>query len=222
VPLFCWQNISGKSYCCSPILLIEYGRRNRKLPAMKSVKLVIQFLILLMAFFLVTVPSLIYGISGWLLIPVGWLVRLFIGRPAFSYKAGVIVLKLSTISLLLVVPAILYLYVWEPLGIIFFCWMGFYLLIRIYSGVHERERTAFEALKQLDALERKYENTYTKYNPGITIVTIVLNVAVPVAGYYLGGEKGLWIGIAISAVVWILSPFARETVIEKPIEHNQS
>jgi len=189
---------------------------------MKSVKLIIHFLKLFIVVFLVTVPSLIYGISGWLLMPVGWLVRLFIGRPVFSYKAGVIVLKLSTIFLLLVVPAILYLYVWEPSGLIFFCWMGFYLLIRIYSGVHKRERTAFEALKQLDALERKYKHTHTKYNPSITIVTIVLNVAAPVAGYYLGGEKGLWIGIAISAVVWILSPFARETVTEKQVERNQS
>lgn len=188
---------------------------------MKSVKLITRFLILLIVFFLVTIPSLIYGISGLLLIPVGWLVRLFIGRPVFSYKAGVIVLKLSTIFLLLVVPAILYLYVWEPSGLIFFCWMGFYLLIRIYPGVHKREKIAVEALKQLDALERRYEHTYTKYNPSITIVTIILNVAAPVAGYYLGGEKGLWIGIAISAVIWLLSPFARETVIEKPVEGNQ-
>lgn len=179
------------------------------------IRIIIYFLIRLILFFLVTVPSLIYGISPYLLIPVGWLIRLFIGRPVFSCTTGIIVLKLSTIFLLLIVPTVLYLYVWEPLGWIFFIWMGLYLLIRIYSGVHEKEKVVVEAAKHLDALEEKYKHTYIKYNPIVTIMTIILNVASPVAGYYFGGEKGLWIGIAISIVIWCLSPFARETIIEK-------
>lgn len=166
-------------------------------------------------FFLVTLPSLIYGIFPWFLIPVGWLIRLFIGRPILSYKAGVIALKLSTIILLVVVPTILYLYLWAPLSWIFFAWMVLYLVIRIYSGEHEKERAVVEDWKHFDALERKYERTYTKYNLIITFVTLILNVASLTGGYYLGGEKGLWIGVAISAVIWCLSPFAKETIIDK-------
>jgi len=176
---------------------------------------VMHFLTRVILFFLITVPSLIYGISPHLLIPVGWLIRLFIGRPVFSYTTGVIVLKLSTILLLLIVPTVLYLYVGELLGWIFFIWIGLYLLIRIYSGVHEKEKVVIEAAKHLDDLEEKYKHRYIKYNPIVTIITIILSVASPVAGYYFGGEKGLWIGIAVSIVIWCLSPFARETIIEK-------
>ena len=165
-------------------------------------------------FLLVTIPSMIYGISTWLLLPVGFLLRLFIGRPTGT-KAGLITLKLSTIFLLVIVPAMLYLYVWEPLGWIFFVWMASYLLSRIYSGVHEKEKMVIEAWKHLAALEEKYKHTYIKYNRIATIIAIFLNVASPVTGYYFGGEKGLWIGIAFAAVIWCLSPFTRVTIIEK-------
>jgi len=101
---------------------------------------------------------------------------LFIGRPVFSYKARVIILKLSTIFLLLLVPVILYLYVWELLGWIFFVWVAIYFLIRIYSGVHKKEKVVIEAWKQLEVLEEKYKRTYTKYNVSITFITIVLSV----------------------------------------------
>jgi hypothetical protein len=182
---------------------------------MEMLRMILYILTRFILFFLVSLPSLIYGIFPWFLIPLGWLIRLFIGRPILSYKAGVIALKLSTIILLVVVPTILYLYLWEPLGWIFFSWMALYLVIRIYSGVHEKERVVIEAWKHLDALERKYERTYTKYNLIITLVTIILNVASLIGGYYLGGEKGLWTGVVISAVIWCLSPFARETIIDK-------
>ena len=176
---------------------------------------VMYFLTRVICFFLVSVPSLIYGISPYPFIPVGWLIRLFIGRPVFSYKAGIIALKLSTIFLLVIVPAMLYLYVWEPLGWIFFVWMASYLLSRIYSGVHEKEKMVIEAWKHLAALEEKYKHTYIKYNRIATVIAIFLNVASPVTGYYFGGEKGLWIGIAFAAVIWCLSPFTRVTIIEK-------
>jgi len=147
------------------------------------VRNVIYFLVRVILFFLITVPSLIYGITPHLLLPVGWIIRLFIGRPVLSYTTGVIVLKLSTIFLLLIVPTVLYLYIWEPLGWAFFIWIGLYLLSRIFSGEHEKERVIIEAAKHLDALEEKYKHTYIKYNPIVTIITMFLSSASLVAGY---------------------------------------
>jgi len=178
------------------------------------IRKVMHYLARVICFFLVSVPSLVYGISPYLFIPIGWLIRLFIGRPVFSYKAGIIALKLSTLFLLLIVPTVLYLYVWELLGWIFFIWMGLYLLIRIYSGVHGKQQVVIEAWKHLDTLEEKYKHIYVKYNPIVTIITIILSLASIGVGYYFGGEKGLWIVISISAVVWCLSPFVREIIIE--------
>ncbi|MFC1981519.1 hypothetical protein ACFLVN_04680, partial [Chloroflexota bacterium] len=157
------------------------------------IRTIMYVLILPIVFFLVTVPSLIYGISAWLLIPIGWLMRLFIGRPIFSYKAGLIALKLSTILLLLIVPTILYLYVLEPLGLIFFIWMALYLLIRIYSGVHEKEKIFIKAWKDLDALINQRGHAYTRHNLIITSITIILTVISLMLGYFYGGEAGLWI-----------------------------
>ena len=179
------------------------------------IRVIIYFLVRLVLFFLVTVPSLIYGVSAWLLVPVAWLIRLSIGRPIFSYTAGIIALKLDTIFVLLVVPTVLSLFIWKPLGVVFFVWMASYLLIRIYSGVHEKERVAIESWKHLDALEKKFERTYVKYNMTVTVVTIFMSLAAPVTGYYFGDEKGLWIGVALSVLIWWLSPFARETIVEK-------
>ena len=176
------------------------------------VKVIIQTIV---AIIFVRIPSLIYGISAELLTPVAWLLRLFVGRPVFSYTAGIMALKLDTIFVLLIVPAILFIFTWKPLGVIFFVWMALYLLIRIYSGVHEKEKIAIDAMRHLDALEKKGNHIYVKYNMAVTAVTICLTLASPVAGYYIGGEKGLWIGIALSAVIWLLSPFARETIIDK-------
>ena len=108
------------------------------------IRTIIYILVRFILFFLITIPSLVYGISAWLLVPIGWLIRLSIGRPVFSYLTGVIVLKLDTIFLLLIVPTILFLFAWKPLGVIFFLWMASYLLIRIYSGVHGKEKIAIE------------------------------------------------------------------------------
>jgi len=179
------------------------------------VSTILYVLILVLLFFLVTVPSLIYGISSFILTPVGWLIRLFIGRPIFSYKAGVIALKMSTVFLLIIVPTILYFYVWEPLGWIFFSWIALYFLIRIYSGVHERERTIINAWKEFDVFINKYRRTYTKYNLPIAFITIILTIASPALGYFIGGNAGLLTGIVIAIIIWVLSPFARETIIEK-------
>jgi len=90
------------------------------------------------------------------------------------------------------------------------------LLIRIFSGEHAKEREFIEAAKHLDALEETYKHKYIKYNLTVYIITLLLSGASLIAGNYFIGEKGLWIGIAISIVIWILSPFAREIIIEKP------
>jgi hypothetical protein len=90
-----------------------------------------------------------------------------------------------------------------------------YFLLRIYSGVHQQERVMRGAWMQLGALEREHKGVHMKYNLIVTIVTLVLNVVSLGTGYYLGGEKGLWIGAALAIVIWCLSPFAREKIIDK-------
>lgn len=183
---------------------------------------VMHILTRVICFFFVSVPSIIYGISPYPFIPVGWVVRLLIGKPAFSFAAGVIALKLSTIALLLIVPTVLYLYVWKPLGWIFFIWMGLYLLSRLYSGVHKNQLVIVEAGKQLDAFAEKFKNTHVKYNPIATVITLLLSVASLFVGNYLGGEMGIWIGLIFAIVIWCFSPFVRETIIEKTgMENNQ-
>ena len=72
---------------------------------------------------LVTIPSLIYGVFSWLLMPIVWLLRLFIGRPVFSYTIGIMALKLDTVVVLLILPAILFVLISKPLGVIFFILM---------------------------------------------------------------------------------------------------
>jgi len=182
---------------------------------MKALKVVMIILAVTLGFFLRTLPSIVYGITPYFLLPLGWLIRFFVGRPILSYKAGIIALKLSTVVLLVVVPSVLYIYVWKPLGWAFFAWMGLYLIIRLYSETHAKESDAIDAWKHLDALVAKHERTYTKFNPVLTIITVVLSIAAPILGYYLGKEQGLWFGVAVSAIIWCISPFARETIVEK-------
>ncbi len=179
------------------------------------VNTIIQIPVYIISFFLITIPSLIYGISAWLLIPLAWLLRLIIQRTVLSYSAGIYSLKMSTIVVLFIIPAIFYFWVWEPLGWIIFTWMGLYLLLRIYTGVHQKGKRSIEAWIQLESLEKKGKNTYIKYNPIVTIVTLVLTVTALLAGYYIGGENGLLIGALFSIVIWCLSPYARETIVEK-------
>jgi hypothetical protein len=174
---------------------------------MKIIKVVLYIIGIVIVLFLVTLPSLVYGIVPYFLAPVAWLIRLLLHRTVFSYKTGVLSLRLSTIVLLVIVPSILYLYVSQPLGWAFFAWMGLYLLIRIYSGVHGKEREAIHAWKHLDALT---QNTYTRDNLVITFITIILNAAALASGYYFGKAQGLWIGVTISVVIWCISPFTRK------------
>ncbi len=165
-------------------------------------------------FFFVIIPSLIYTIVSWLFIPLGWLILLVIGsRPVFSYKAAMIAYKLSTIFVLLIIPALLFIFTWKPLGIIIFFWFVIYLSIRIYSGVDEREKIVIDAVKHLESLE--FRSATVRYNKVIFPIMVLLSIASPLVGYYLGNNKGLWIGVAISAVAWILSSYAKEIVVTK-------
>jgi hypothetical protein len=140
-------------------------------------------------------------------------------QPPFAYTTGLIAMKLSTISLLVVVPSVLYLYTWKPVGLIFFAWIGLYLLLRIYSGVHEREKLTMDAWKQLQAIEDKNKHTYVKRNLTVFGITLVLTVIALWVGYIVGGKLGFWIGVAISSVVWLISPYETK-VIEKSRDKN--
>lgn len=108
-------------------------------------------LIAIVAFPFVTIPSIIYGISAYILLPVGFLFSIFTGKVS-GIRAGVIADKLSPIFLILGVPLILYFYVWEPLGWIFFAWMVIYFLSRIYSGVHKRDARIHEGWREAETL----------------------------------------------------------------------
>lgn len=171
-------------------------------------------LILLIMFLLVTVPSILYGLSAWILIPVGLLSRHFMPRPTRT-KEALITLKFTTIFLLFIVPVILYLYVWSPLGWIFFSWMALYFLSRFYSGAHKKELMIRESAKGLEALEERYKRTYVKSNMIVTLIIIILSATSLVLGYQLGGIRGLWIGVGISIVMLLISPL-KETTVEKP------
>jgi len=180
-------------------------------------KIIFCIIIILMslgATILVSIPSHIYGISGWLSVPVAYLFRLFIDKPNIT-RVGIIAFKIRTIFVLLIIPLILYLYVWEPAGWIFFVWMTSYLLLRIYSGAHQQGLAWTQKWERMDAFLEQKKGYHIKYNPFITLVTIILNVATLLLGYQFGGIKGLYIGLAFCILIWLLSPFMKEIVLKK-------
>ncbi len=179
----------------------------------KGITSLFYVLSLLIVFLLVTVPSILYGLSAWILIPVGLLSRQFMPRPTRT-KVALITLKFTTIFLLFIVPVILYLYVWAPLGWMFFGWMALYFLSRFYSGAHKKELMIREGAKGLEALEEKYKRTYVKNNLFVTLIIIILSAISLVVGYQLGGTKGLWIAVGISILIMLVSPL-KETTVEK-------
>ena len=98
--------------------------------------------------------------------------------------------------------------------------MSLYLIIRVFSGVHEREHLVLKGAKELDNFLNTHGRSHTVYNIPIAIVTVALNILSPILGYLIGGENGLWIGVAISVAIWFFSPFARETIVEKTLTDN--
>ena len=168
----------------------------------------------LVAIILVAIPSNIYGFSLLLLTPVGYLLRMFIDRPTII-SGPIIAEKIRTIFVLLIIPAVLYLYVWEPAGWIFFCWMASYLLIRFDSGVHQQEVEWTQKWKRWDAAMEQNRGYRIKHNLFITFIMIILSAISLVAGYQFGGSSGLWIGVGIATVIWLLNKFAQNIVVEK-------
>lgn len=163
---------------------------------------------------LISIPSHIYGISRFLLIPVALLFQLFIQKTNIV-RIGIITSKIRTIFVLFIMPVILYLYVWEPAGWIFFVWMTTYLLIRLYSGAHGQELAWRQKWEKIDALLEQKKGYNIKYRPFYTLVTIILIVASLLLGYQFGGTKGLYIGLVFCILIWFISPFMKEVVVEK-------
>lgn len=108
---------------------------------------------LLLIIIFITIPSIILSISHFVLMPIGWFLSLFTGKPS-ALRAHFITLKLSPIFLVLIVPAILYFYVWVPLCWIFFAWMVIYYVSRRWTGAVQRDREMEEVLKKIDTIER--------------------------------------------------------------------
>ena len=112
---------------------------------------------IMLGFIFITIPSIIVNISHIVLLPIGWFLSVFTGRPS-GLRAHFITLKLSPIFLVLVVPAIFYSYVWVPLCWIFFIWMVIYYISRRWTGAVQRDRQMEEVLKKIDATERRMKD----------------------------------------------------------------
>ena len=170
-------------------------------------------LVALLVFPFITVPSIIYGISGYVLLPLGFFLILFTGRPS-GIQASLIAFRLIPIFLIIVIPILLYFYVWEPLGWIFFAWMLIYFLSRFYTGVHKKEVTMIHAWKEFAAFTEQNVQGYIRNNYKIIAIIAVLTIISILAGYLLGGLTGLRIGIFAAILNWWLTPYARETLVE--------
>ena len=181
---------------------------------MSLIKGFIYGLSFLVGLIVIMFPSMLYGLSAWILMPVGLLSRHLMPRPTRT-KEILFTLKFTTIFLLIIVPVILYIYVWPPLGWIFFGWMALYFLSRFYTGAHEKELMIREGAKGLEALEAEYKRTYVKNNLIVSVLIVVLSAISLVVGYQIGDIRGLWIGAGISTLVLLISPL-KETTIEKP------
>jgi len=111
-------------------------------------------LVALFTFPFITVPSIFYGISGYILLPLGFFFSLFTGRPS-AYRATLIASKLIPIFLILGLPVIFYFYLWKPLAWIFFAWMIIYFISRRFTGAHEKEVQLRQGWKEAEAIEQK-------------------------------------------------------------------
>lgn len=171
-----------------------------------QIRNILRAIILVVLSLLITLPSVVYGVIPYFLMPVAWFVCLLIHRPVFSLTAGIIALKLSTVVLLVIIPSVLYYFDNKTLALIYFSWIGVYLLIRIYSGVHAREVVFIKNWKQLDA----YGLTQTKYNSVVTIVMLVLTALPLVFGDYFNSKGLFWVIVMLAAIAWCISPFEKK------------
>jgi hypothetical protein len=166
-----------------------------------------KFILLLL---ILIIPGFLHGIVSFFLLPVGALLSVFMGRQV-GFQSGQLAVKVGTIVLLVILPAVFYIYVWEPLGIALFICMALYVLVRVYArSLPKDEKTETGIPEDLERLIEKYKSEEIKYNPVITVATVILNTASMLTGYLVGGVNGLWIGVAISVILWSLSPFAEK------------
>jgi len=170
-------------------------------------------LVALVVFPFITVPSITYGISGYLLLPVGFFLILFVGKPS-RIQDSLLALKLTPIFLIVLVPIVLYFYVWEPLSWIFFAWMLIYFLSRFYTGVHKKEVAMIHAWKEFAAFTEQNVQGHIRNNYKIIAIIAIVTITSILGGYLLGGLTGLRIGIFAAILNWFLTPYARETIKE--------
>lgn len=170
-------------------------------------------IVALFAFPFVTIPSIIYGISAYILLPLSFLLLLFTGKPS-GIQVSLLSLKLTPIFLIVMLPILFYFYVWEPLAWIFFAWMLIYFLSRFYTGVHKKDLDMIEAWKELDSITKRGVNTYVRNNPIIIAIIIILTLISILGGYLIGGTEGLRVGLFLAILCWWLTPYARETIVE--------
>ncbi|MBT9151534.1 MAG: hypothetical protein DDT40_01730 [candidate division WS2 bacterium] len=115
-----------------------------------------RWLVVLFVFLFITVPSIVFSVSAWIWVILFLPIRLLTGKSfAIRTFTPVLYKLILPTTLIFGIPLILYFYVWEPLGWIFFAWMIIYFIIRRFSGVHEWETRYIQGLKGLDALEQK-------------------------------------------------------------------
>jgi len=108
----------------------------------------------LFVFPFITIPSIFYALSGYILLPIGFLLCLFTGKPS-AIRASLIASKLIPVFLVLGIPLILYFYTWAPLGWIFFAWMMIYFISRRFTGAHTKEVQLRQGWKEAEAIEQK-------------------------------------------------------------------
>jgi len=97
------------------------------------------WLIALLVLLFTTIPSIVYGICAWIFVPIGLFLRLFGRSFALRTYPWLLSKLILPIFLIIVVPSILYFYVWEPLCWIFFAWMIIYFIGRRWSGISDLE-----------------------------------------------------------------------------------
>jgi len=116
---------------------------------------------LLLLFPFVTIPSIIYGFSAYLLFPLGLLLSIFTGKPS-ALRGSRIAVWLVPFFLIVAVPVGLY-FLWWPLAPIFAAWMLVYFVGRRFSGVFQRQQYLVEGWRQAEtelyAMKRRRRNT---------------------------------------------------------------
>ena len=172
-------------------------------------RVTILIVIIILKFIFELIPSLIYGISAWVLTPVGLLSGLFMRRPN-PYKKALFTFKFSTAFLIIILPVILYLFIWKPLGLIFMFWMVVYFVIRLFSGAHEKEQMIREGIKGMSAITEKYKPFYIKNNLTISVIIILLSIIPLIIGYFVGAENGLLIGGIIAVCILVIGQYQYE------------